>query len=137
MRNKHERETSMSLPQDIRKGCQFSKPIAAVYVVREGKTVAACALGAAFLAIASYTNREKALRFTEKLREPDYDRSIDLVEKVLTKAWGWTPEDFVLTIKTREGEFKTMTLMEGLAHLNDKLHWTRERIADFLERQGL
>ncbi len=132
----------MKISEAIRNGSKNSRHVSQDYFWREGGQIGACALGAAFLAVASPMNRERALKLTENpetVENPGTRKmqAFDLADTVLDEAWGWELEDFPITVKTKEGPFETFNLKQAIIYLNDDLDWTRERIADFLERQGL
>lgn len=112
----------MTLAEAIRKGAeQCPQAFGAWRRVVEGLTVEACVLGAAALAwygeLGDEGTRAKAIE----------------AFPVLTRPWPGECPVFGCVDKRGDG-ILLFTLEQVLIHLNDHHRWSRERIADWVER---
>ena len=102
----------MDLPEAIRLGCTMSKPNKTTLQEFRYGEIYACALGAAALAVGIHC----------------YDVDDDETDAYDALFAMW-PE------LNSELERSGLELIDRIAHKNDGLSWTRERIADWVEEQ--
>ena len=118
---------NMKLSELIREGSKNTTQCYGQYFERnEDGSLAACVLGAAFLA------------FTGKVSEFDVtlQNDYELTEALGELSLSQTQLDHLSTLIETDWDFETNQLPNIVVTLNDTCRWSREKIIDWLESEG-
>lgn len=125
----------MKLSEAIRKGCEMSDGLAgALLYAKPGERPCACALGAAFLAVASPWKKKEALRLAT---DPGTrEEAWQLADIHLSMVFGDVLEEVRVPMDKLHGGKEWVPLREAIVHWNDDLRCSRGDIADFVKQYG-
>jgi hypothetical protein len=125
----------MKLSEAMRKGSELSYPLLGMFLIPEpGGKPCACALAAAFLAVAGEAKRKKVLKLA--LYYKTRDEAFDLADTHLSLVFGAVLEEGRVPVEKKHGGTEMTPLREAVFYLNDEWGWPRGRIADHLESFG-
>lgn len=125
----------MKLSTAIRKGCEMSDGLSgSLLYVKPGERPCACALGAAFLAVASPWKMEEALRLAGD--PATKERAWGLIDTHLSLVFGNVLEEVRVPVDKLHGGKEWVPLREAIVHWNDDLRCARGDIADYVRACG-
>ena len=115
----------MKLSEAVRKGCELTKPLRDEYIAYgAGGQLEACPLGAAWIAVRGPLQWEAPTQI-----EFDLKLYWNVLEERVPFAIDWGEEDVEEVAET--------TWLYFITELNDEYRWSRERIIQLLENNGL
>ena len=125
----------MKLSTAIRRGCEMSDDLAgALLILNPGKRPCACALGAAFLAVAGDWKCKEALKLAED--PTTREEAWDLIDTHLSLVFGDVLEEVRVPVDKLHGGKEWVSLREAIIHRNDDLQCARGDIADYVMACG-